>query len=307
MTYRRTPLPLLIAAMPGPALAADGDFDGRVDIGNGRKFYIECRGSGSPTVLIVPGARAAADEWTVHSPVFADVAGFTRTCVYDRPGTVLADNSPSRSDPVPMPTTAAAAVADLHALVIAAKIDTPFVIVGHSYGGMVVRLYAMTYPDEVDGMVIVDALSEFLKAAETDDEWIWQRRILDGDLSEALKVYPAIERPDAEASFDQLLAAPPLRPMPLVVLSADLQWGPLVPGMIADGVLAPDTPHDVGYVTDRAQKVAHANLAALVPGARHVTKTDSGHLIHHDNPQLVTDSIRDVVDAVRAGKTALEP
>ena len=99
-----------------------------------------------------------------------------------------------------------------------------------------------------------------------------------------------------------MLAAPPLQPMPLVVLSADVQWGPLVPGFIADGMLAPDTPPDVGYVTDRAQKVAHATLAALVPGAKHVTKTDSGHVIHHDNPQLVTDSIREVVDAVRAGQ-----
>ena len=77
--------------------------------------------------------------------------------------------------------------------------------------------------------------------------------------------------------------------------------------MIADGLFTPDTPPDVGYVVDRAQKVAHANLAALVPGSKHVTKTDSGHLIHHDNPQLVTDSIREVVDAVRAGKTALVP
>ena len=99
----------------------------------------------------------------------------------------------------------------------------------------------------------------------------------------------------------------PLQPMPLVVLSADRPWGPLVPGFIADGLLAPDTPPNVGYVTDRAQKVAHAKLAALVPGSTHTTKTDSGHVIHHDNPQLVTDSIRAVVDAVRAGRTTLEP
>ncbi len=190
-----------------------------------------------------------------------------------------------------MPITVANSVADLHALVVAARIDTPFVIVGHSYGGLVVRLYAMTYPDDVDGMVLVDALSEYLRSAETPEEWVWQKKILDGDLTEALKVYPLIERADADPSFDQMLAAPPLQPMPLVVLSADVQWGPLVPGFIADGMLAPDTPPDVGYVTDRAQKVAHATLAALVPGAKHVTKTDSGHLIHHDNPQLVTDSL----------------
>ena len=307
MSHQRLLLLSLLLAPALPAFATDGDLAGLVGIGDGRKMYLECRGMGSPTVLIVPGGRAAADEWTTTSPVFGDVAGFTRVCTYDRPGTILADEKPSRSDPVPMPTTAAASVADLHALVEAAKIETPFVIVGHSYGGLVVRLYAMTYPQDVDGMVLVDALSEFLRAAETAEEWKWQKIILNGDLTEAIEVYPDIERIDADPSFDQLLAAPPLQPMPLMVLSADHPWGPLVSGFIADGLLAPDTPPDIGYVTDRAQKEAQANLAALVPGSRHVTKTDSGHVIHHDNPQLVTDSIRDVVDAVRSGRTTLQP
>ena len=139
-------------------------------------MYLECRGSGSPTVFIVPGGRASADEWTKDSPVFADVAKFTRVCAYDRPGVVLPDGGPSRSDPVPMPITVADSVADLHALVVAARIDTPFVIVGHSYGGLVVRLYAMTYPDDVDGMVLVDALSEYLRSAETPKSGSGRRR-----------------------------------------------------------------------------------------------------------------------------------
>jgi pimeloyl-ACP methyl ester carboxylesterase len=296
----------VLASVALPALAADGDVAGTVDVGDGRRMYLECRGTGSPTVLVVPGGKAAADDWTEASPVFAEVATFTRVCAYDRPGTPLADGSPSRSDPAPMPTTAAASVADLRALVGASEIGTPFVIVGHSYGGLVVRLYAMTWPNDVAGMVLVDALSEFLRAAETPEEWRWQKIILDGDMTESLKVYPDLERADADAGFDQMLAAPPLPPMPLVVLSADQPWGPLVPGFIADGLLAADTPPDVGYVTDRAQKVAQAQLAALVPGARHVTKTDSGHNIHRDNPQLVTDAIREVVDTVRAGRTALQ-
>lgn len=206
-----------------------------------------------------------------------------------------------------MPITAAQSVADIHALVAAAKVETTFVIVGHSYGGLIARLYAMTYPADVDGMVLVDALSEHLRAAETPEEWARQKIILDGDLTETLKIYPDIERADADASFDELLAAPPLQPMPLAVLSADHPWGPLVPGFIADGRLPPDTPPDIGYVTDRAQKEAQAKLAALVPGAKHVTNTDSGHEIHKDQPQLVIDSIRDVVDAVREGKTSLKP
>ena len=116
-----------------------------------------------------------------------------------------------------------------------------------------------------------------------------------------------IERADADRSFDQIRAAAPLKPMPLVVLSADRPWGPLVPKLITDGVLPANIPPDFGYVTDRAQKVAQASLALLVAGARHVTNTNSGHEIHKDQPQLVANSIRDVLDAVRNGKTSLAP
>ena len=189
---------LLLATRAPPALADSGEFAGLVDITGGRKMYLECRGTGSPTVFIVPGGKAAADDWTKESPVFADVAKFTRVCAYDRPGTPLVDGKPSRSGPVPMPITAAASVADIHALVAAAKIERPFVIVGHSYGGLIVRLYAMTYPADVDGMVLVDALSEHLRAAETHEEWAHQKVILDGDLTETLKIYPDIERADAD-------------------------------------------------------------------------------------------------------------
>lgn len=306
-----SPLALLVlAASAIPAIAASGDFSGRVDIGGGRRMYVECHGTGSPTVVLVAGGRASADDWMKSEPgkadMFSAVGGFTRVCAYDRPGTPVGDE-PSRSDPVPQRVTAGDSVADLHALVTAAGIATPFVIVGHSYGGLVVRLYAMTYPGDVDGMVLLDALSEGLRAAETPSEWTIQRGLLDGDLTEALREYPPIERPDADRSFEQILAAAPLQPMPLIVLSADHPWGPLVPGFIAEGKLPADTPPDAGYVTDRAQKEAQAKLAGLVPGARHVTNTDSGHDIHKEQPLLVIQSIREVVDAVRAGRTSLAP
>jgi hypothetical protein len=58
---------------------------------------------------------------------------------------------------------------------------------------------------------------------------------------------------------------------------------------------------DAGYITDAAQKVVQAKLAALVPGAKHITNTDSGHEIHKEQPQLVIDAISEVVEAVRRG------
>jgi pimeloyl-ACP methyl ester carboxylesterase len=71
--------------------------------------------------------------------------------------------------------------------------------------------------------------------------------------------------------------------------------------MIAAGKLPSDVPPDLGYVTDAAQKKAQERLAKLVPNAKHITKTNSGHEIHKEQPQLVIDSIRQVVDAVRSG------
>jgi len=93
---------------------------------------------------------------------------------YDRPGTPVGEK-PSRSDPVPQPTTPKEAVADLHALLSAAGETGPYVLVGHSYGGLVVKLYARTYPKDVAGLVLVDALSEGLQDALTPEQWTIQR------------------------------------------------------------------------------------------------------------------------------------
>src|SRR5882724_6608879 len=130
---------------------------GLVDIGGGRKIYLKCQGTGSPAVVLVGGRMASADDWSVADKsapaVFPQVAKFTRVCAYDRPGTPVGEK-PSRSDPVPQPTTAKDAVADLHALLSAAGETGPYVLVGHSYGGLVVKLYARTYPKDVAGLVL---------------------------------------------------------------------------------------------------------------------------------------------------------
>ena len=260
--------------------------------------------AGSACVVLVAGLRASADDWSLADrsapAVFPEVAKFTRVCTYDRPGTPVHEK-PSRSDPVLQPTTAGDAVADLHALLSAAGEPGPYVLVGHSYGGLVARLYASTYPNDVSGLVLVDALSEGLQDAETPEQWVIQRKLAEGDVRESLVLYPALERIDIDRSFDQVRAAPPLRSIPLVVLSADRPWGPQIPSMIAAGKLPSDVPPDFGYVTDAAQKNAQEGLAKLVPKAKHIIKTNSGHEIHKEQSQLVIDSIRQVVDAARSG------
>jgi pimeloyl-ACP methyl ester carboxylesterase len=75
--------------------AVSGDFAGLVDIGTGRKMYLECRGIGSPTVVLVAGLKGSADDWSLAAPskptVFVEVAKFTRVCAYDRPGTPVGE------------------------------------------------------------------------------------------------------------------------------------------------------------------------------------------------------------------------
>ena len=178
-------------------------------------------------------------------------------------------------------------------------------MVGHSAGGMIVRLFASTYPREVMGMVLVDALAEGLQDAETAEQWVTQRILLRGDIDASLIEYPELERFDADRSFDQLRAASALRPMPLVVLSADEPIGPVVAAMVPGSAWLAGVPVDFGYVIDAAQRSSQAKLAALVPGARHVTATHSGHNIHHEQPRLVVETIRDVVTAVREGRTSV--
>ena len=105
--------------------------------------------------------------------------------------------------------------------------------------------------------------------------------------------------------LDQTASAAALRPMPVVVLTASDKFIDVVPKLIQAGELPPDTPPDFGAVVDRANSAAQNELAALVPGAVHITDTHSGHNIMIDNAQVVIQAIRMVVDAVRDGQTSL--
>jgi pimeloyl-ACP methyl ester carboxylesterase len=290
--------------MPEESPAAE-EVAGLFDVGDGRRMYLECRGSGSPRVVFISGQRGSAEDWSIVAdgvgvdPVFEQVSVQTRACAFDRPGTPVGESF-SRSDPAPMPTTTGAMVDDLHALLEASGETGPTVIVAHSVGGLAGRLYSGQHPDDVAGIVFVDATSIGLQDAETPEQWEIQRELLAGDITESLSLYPDIERLDLDASFDQVRAAPPLQQMPLVVISADQPWGPIVERMHAAGELLPGVPADFGYVLDGAAAQSQAALAALLPGSRHITKTDSGHNVHQEQPQLVVDAIMSVVDELRA-------
>jgi pimeloyl-ACP methyl ester carboxylesterase len=253
---------------------------------------------------------SASDAW--HAPdqkgptVYEDIEKMTRVCAYDRPGVPHLDQTLSRSDPVPQPTSAKSGANDLVALLKAANVPGPYVLVAHSFGGTIARVFAGEHPDEVKGIVFVDVLTPELRAHMTPEEWKIEKR-LNARSAEALAAYPDQERQDFDETLDQTAAAPTLRPMPVVVLSASDKWGDLVPKLVQAGEVPPDIPLDFGAVIDRAQTAAHNELAALVPGAVHITDTHSGHNIMIDNAPVVIQAIRMAVDAVRAGQTSLKP
>jgi pimeloyl-ACP methyl ester carboxylesterase len=124
-----------------------------VDIG-GYRLNINCRGQGSPTVVLEAGLGVPAISWRA---VQSEIAKFTRVCSYDRAGY-------DWSDPGPMPRTTARSVRELHTLLKNAGERPPFILVGHSFGGTNVRVYNGAYPREVAGLVLADTGNEEMKS-----------------------------------------------------------------------------------------------------------------------------------------------
>lgn len=291
-----------------PAL---GDYAGLVTIGDGREMYLECRGTGSPTVVLVSGLDSAADVWTGYEAdpslaVFARVARFARVCAYDRPGAPVGDNlRPSRSTPVRQPTTAQDAARDLHALLRAGGEPGPYVLVGHSYGGLITRIYAAQYPAAAAGIVFVDAFAPEWKSAFTPKQWQILKAIT-GPSKEQVAKYPEIERIKFDASVAQARAAAPLRcSLPVVVLSRDTRanpMGPVIASAVARHTLPAFVPENFGYISDRAWIKAQDALARLVPGIKHTVVAGSGHNIQIDRPRAVAEAIHEVVDTARQSR-----
>jgi pimeloyl-ACP methyl ester carboxylesterase len=234
---------------------------GRADIG-GYELAYECLGEGEPTVILEAGLGAAG---TSEFFGFIDrVAETTRVCTYDRAGTGTSDDRPAGEH-----VTAALMAEELDRLLDVLKIEQPVVLVGHSYGGMPVRAFEGTYPDDVAGMVLIDVSSEpEVPVYERLDAGPW----IDGT-----------DRIDIHATVRELDAAGDLGDMPLVVVTA---------GIIEDEWLA-----TVPKLAARAQ----VRLAELSSNAIQVVAPDSGHFVHRDAPDVVLAAIEQVVEAARSG------
>jgi pimeloyl-ACP methyl ester carboxylesterase len=204
------------------------------------------------------------------------VAKTTTVCAYDRPNT--RPDSADLSTPVPQPHTVQRDVDDVVAILGAAHLNGPFVVVAHSYGGLVADLLARTHPELVAGLVMVDPTSEFLPAVGSPAQNAAFER--DG----LVPPEPGGEGVLFDDAFARIKAAPPLPRVPAVVLSSDKYPPP--------DAVTPDN-YTLAQIHD-----ANGMLAAAL-GTTNVIAGGSGHNMMLYQPNFVADNIIAVVDRVR--------
>lgn len=239
------------------------------DVG-GYKLAYECAGTGSPAVILEAGYTASGID-TYGQTILPEIAEKTRVCTYDRAGDGLSDARPESVHPV----TGGTQAKELRAMLSAAGVEPPYVVVGHSYGGMVAREFARVYADAVAGVVLLDASSEpEIPVYERLHAGPW----IDGTVEPGPN-----QRLDMQATVRELRRSPSLGATPLIVVTA--------------GVLEDQWLSTVPALASRAQ----TRLAGLSSNAIHVLDRDEGHFIPDNDPDTVIRAALAVVAASRQG------
>lgn len=266
---------LTLLAIPAQAAPRDKAVQ-FVDIGD-RQLALRCSGKGSPTVILEAGLTASSLSWYLVQP---GVAAFTRVCSYDRANL-------GQSDPVEGPRTAKDAADDLAALLMAAHIPGPYILVGASFGGHIVRLFAAQHPGEIAGIVLVDASHE--------DQEARMAAVLTPDQLRALDLNASrnIEHMDLAASDKEVKAIGVLPTASLVVISA-ARDKPVPPGF-------PDK--ELNQIWRRLQR----DLTKLSANSVQLIAKKSEHDIAVDEPDIVVRGVRLAYDAFRSGRLLIQP
>lgn len=289
-----------------------------VDLG-GYRLHLACQGEASPTVVMEAAIGETGLLWSLVQP---GVAQTTRTCVYDRAGL-------GWSDPSPRPRTAAVMVEELHTLLATAEVPGPYVLVGHSFGGLLVRRYAARHPQEVAGLVLVDSahedqyrrapteirelLPQFEEQARQQFEGL-KALIESGSLDPGvLPVPPGLPAAAAE-TFRALVAASPKHVETFIAeqqavqaIHAELRAAritslgdlPLVVLSHGEPMAMPGLGDEVNQTYEQLWQDLQAELAALSSQGKLMVAEGSGHYLLLERPQLVIDAIAEVVMAAR--------
>lgn len=253
---------------------------------SGRRVDVVRGGTGAPAVVFESGLGDALDDWR---SVWPGVARFAAVVAYSRPGL-------GRSDPDSGNHSARAEMAQLHAMLRSLGVKLPVVLVGRSYGGLLVRLYTSLYPDDVAGLVLVDGTHEQQVA-----RWGALDRTYPGAFRAFFDSVLATLKPGTEADETRetvrIQAAgtvPGLTPLPDIPLA-------VLTSMKSDPAATTVNGTARGHEAWRAM---HDEWFARSRNAIHIVTTRSGHAIQDDEPQLVIEAVRFVVNRVRAGRRA---
>ncbi len=264
----------------------------QVDVG-GYRLALRQDGVGQPTVVLEAGM--GSDGAFAWGWVFEHIAQFSHVVCYDRAGL-------GASDPAPTPRSCQEVVTDLHRLLVVARIAPPYVLVGHSLGGFVARLFAHRYAEQVAGLVLVDSAHEDWATRTTavvpsetagEPEAVKELRSAAAGWSVA---DPAawMEGIDLRACCAQVRATGSLGDLPLVVLSATEEGWPF-----------PAVSADLKSAWLQESLAVQRELARLSTQSTHIVldASESGHFIQFDRPDVVVDAVRHVVEVVRAQAT----
>jgi pimeloyl-ACP methyl ester carboxylesterase len=261
--------------------------DRLVDVG-GYRLHLKCMGAGSPTVVIEAGLGGSSDGWIKVMP---EVAKFTRVCGYDRAGEGKSDPAPRRLTHVGTRTyielrNGEDVVRDLHTLLSNANENGPYVIVGHSLGGLYSILYAHTYPKSVVGMVLVDS--------SHPDQVANKAQILgvEATKTEHDSLMQNEEGADVDAIYAEVNRTHWQTDIPLYVLCRGRTTTPK----------AGQSQAVTGQL-DQARFLEEQDFTRRSTNSKFLVVEKSGHRIHWDQPEVVVQAIHDVVDSVRTSTT----
>ncbi|MGF1645260.1 MAG: alpha/beta fold hydrolase [Thiotrichales bacterium] len=286
---------MLNTASIAPAAATPASPPGRFLNVDGHQVHLLCAGRGAPAVILEAGLGGSSFDW---SEVLPAVSQFTQVCAYDRAGYGYSELGHP-------PRTGERIAAELHELMLQAEIPAPYVLVGHSFGGYVVRLFASQHPDEIAGMVLVDASHEDqferfeaagLPLRRMNPTMMTSGVSLPASMPEAVRnqALPLSESANAivtlqnetayfQRSAQQVRTAAPGRRIPVTVLTRGRRVWPAT---------------EQGERLERTWEELQRDLFLRI-GSRQVVARESGHYIQFDQPEMVVDAIANIVDQAR--------
>jgi pimeloyl-ACP methyl ester carboxylesterase len=307
------------AAEPAPdaSLAIYATPGTLVDIGGGRKLDLRCSGEGAPVVMLESGATADSMAWYKVQPA---IAKSTKVCAYDRAGFGFSDDGP-------LPRNLDADAKDLHALIHAAKLATPVILVGHSLGTNIVRRYADKYPADVGAIVLADPppqhISEFSKDWVKTDNAMHENVIAFAKMCEKAASTGGLAKPAGDAAkcirppdprypdaLNAAIRAQKQKPPFWHTLISEFETNmtifeePVSPKeshgatplivLVADSSFADAPPDGKSAMEAAQQKTNRAILATSTRSERRVI-ANSSHDMQFDQPDAIVKAVADAI------------